>query len=509
MGLIDEGLDFPPEPGNPVPPWKVLIVDDEPEVHQVTRLVLANFSFSDRPLQLISAYSSVEAESLLREHTDTAVVLLDVVMETEQAGLNLVRAIRDRLDNHFVRIVLRTGQPGQAPEHEVVATYDINDYKEKTELTAQKLSTTLYAALRAYRDMRTIEASRRGLELVIKASSEVFSHHHPQHFASIVLAKLSELIGVEGGALCCRIAHPNGSLPEHFQVTAASGDFARYLSGNAEEKLPGHMVQSLHRAFSKKQHVFSDDHYVLHFSDSDATEALLYVGEAHQLDVHAHQLMRVFCSNVAIAYENLHLNKELFDSQLDMLYLLAGAAETRSRETANHVRRVGIIAAMLGRLHGLDEATCELLNYAAPLHDIGKIGIPDAILNKPGAHTPEETRIMRTHAELGARLLSGSRRPIFQLAAQIALTHHENFDGSGYPQALAGEDIPVAGRITALADVFDALGSQRCYKDPWPDDAIRAYIAEQRGCKFDPVLTDLLFENWNEVIALRQELPDT
>jgi len=509
MGLIDESLEFQLEPTRSAPPWKVLVVDDEPEVHQVTRLVLANFQFSDRPVQLFSAFSSVEAESLLREHTDTAVVLLDVVMETEQAGLNLVRAIRGRLDNHFVRIVLRTGQPGQAPEHEVVATYDINDYKEKTELTAQKLSTTLYAALRAYRDMRTIEASRRGLELVIKASSEVFSHHHPQHFASVVLAKLTELIGVEGSALCCRIAHPNGSLPEHFQVTAASGDFSRYLSGNAEEKLPGHMVQSLHRAFSKKQHVFSDDHYVLHFSDSDASEALLYVGESHQLDVHAHQLMRVFCSNVAIAYENLHLNQELFDSQLDMLYLLAGAAETRSRETANHVRRVGILAAMLGRLHGLDEATCELLNYAAPLHDIGKIGIPDAILNKPGPHTPEETTIMRTHAELGAKLLSGSRRPVFQLAAQIALTHHENFDGSGYPHALVGDDIPVAGRITALADVFDALGSRRCYKEPWPDEEIRAYIAGQRGRKFDPALTDLLFDNWSEVVALRQQLPDT
>jgi response regulator RpfG family c-di-GMP phosphodiesterase len=192
-----------------------------------------------------------------------------------------------------------------------------------------------------------------------------------------------------------------------------------------------------------------------------------------------------------------------------MLDLLAGAAETRSRETANHVRRVGILAAMLGRLHGLDETTCELLNYAAPLHDIGKIGIPDAILNKPGPHTPEETKVMRTHAELGAKLLSGSRRPVFQLAAQIALTHHENFDGSGYPHALAGEDIPIAGRITALADVFDALGSQRCYKDPWPDDAIRAYITEQRGRKFDPALTDLLFDNWGEVVALRQDLPDT
>ncbi|MEP6882106.1 MAG: DUF3369 domain-containing protein, partial [Dokdonella sp.] len=385
MGLIDDSLEYAQEPTGELSPWKILIVDDEPEVHHVTRLVLGNFRFADRPLQLFSAYSTIEAESQLLEHTDTAVIFLDVVMETEQAGLALVRTIREKLGNQFVRIVLRTGQPGQAPEHEVVAAYDINDYKEKTELTAQKLSTTLYSALRAYRDMRTIESSRRGLEVVIRASSEVFSHHQPQHFASVVLEKLTELIGVEGGALCCRIAHPNGELPEHFQVTAASGEYLRYVSGNADEKLPAHIVQSLRQAFSKKKHIFSDDHYVLHFSDSDSTESLLYVGEIHQLDETGHSLMRVFCSNVAIAYENLHLNQELFDSQLDMVYLLAGAAESRSRETANHVRRVGIIAAMLGRLHGLDEATCEMLNHAAPLHDIGKIGIPDAVLNKPGA----------------------------------------------------------------------------------------------------------------------------
>lgn len=509
MGLIDDSLSFSAEPTRAAPAWKVLIVDDEPEVHQVTRLVLGNFRFADRPLKLISGYTSTEAEQLLREHPDTAVILLDVVMETEQAGLALVRTIRERLDNQFVRIVLRTGQPGQAPEHEVVAAYDINDYKEKTELTAQKLTTTLYSALRAYRDMRTIEASRRGLEVVIQASSEVFSHHQPQHFASIVLAKLAELIGVESGALCCRIAHPNGKLPEHFQVTAASGQFSRYLSRNADEKLPQHMVQSLHHAFRKKEHVFSDDHYVLHFSHSDATEVLLYVGESHRLDEHAHQLMQVFCSNVAIAYENMHLNQELFDSQLDMVYLLAGAAESRSKETANHVRRVGIIASMLGRLHGLDEHTCDLLNHAAPLHDIGKIGIPDAILNKPGPHTPDETVIMRTHAEIGAKMLSGTRRPAFRMAAQIAMTHHENFDGTGYPCGLVGTDIPISGRITALADVFDALGSRRCYKEPWPDGEIRKFIEAQRNLKFDPELTDLLFANWDQIGALRKQLPDT
>jgi response regulator RpfG family c-di-GMP phosphodiesterase len=142
------------------------------------------------------------------------------------------------------------------------------------------------------------------------------------------------------------------------------------------------------------------------------------------------------------------------------------------------------------------------------LHDIGKIGIPDAILGKAGAHSPEEAVIMRTHAELGAKLLGDSRRPVLRMAAEIARNHHENWDGSGYPAGLAGAAIPIAGRITAVADVFDALGSRRCYKEPWPTDRIRAFMTEQRGRKFDPLLIDRLLANWDEALAIRASLPD-
>ena len=145
-----------------VPPWLVLVADDEPEVHQVTSLVLDDFKFDGRDLKLLSADSSERAYQLLKDNPDTAVLLLDVVMESEQAGLELVERIRKQLGNSFVRIVLRTGQAGQAPEREVVAQYDINDYKEKTELTADKLTTTMYAALRAYRDLRVTESQGLG-----------------------------------------------------------------------------------------------------------------------------------------------------------------------------------------------------------------------------------------------------------------------------------------------------------------------------------------------------------
>jgi response regulator RpfG family c-di-GMP phosphodiesterase len=508
MVAMNDNLRFVDEPVvETAPPWRVLVVDDDPEVHEVTRLVLGSFRFANRPLDLISVASATQAFETLRRHDDIAVVLLDVVMESEQAGLELVRRIREDLRNSFVRIVLRTGQPGQAPEHEVIAAYDINDYKEKTELTAQKLATTLYAALRSYRDMRTIEAQRQGLELVIDASAQVFSHQNAREFATAVLDQLGDLVRSQRGALLCAIDHPGESLA-HFRIAAATGDFRHLAGGNADERLPLPMAKALRDTYRAKQHHFGDDHYVLHFTDRQNNETLLFVGHGGDLTALDQRLVELFCTNVSIAFENLHLADDLFDSQLEMVYLLAGAAETRSQETANHVRRVGQLAELLGRVSGLDAALCDRLRYAAPLHDIGKIGIPDAILAKPGAHTPEEAAIMRTHAELGARLLGDSRRPVLRMAAEIARNHHENWDGSGYPGGLVGDAIPIAGRITAVADVFDALGSRRCYKEPWPSERIREFMAGQRGRKFDPQLIDRLIANWDEAIAIRASLPD-
>ncbi len=501
-------MEFAAEPVAAPPPWKVLIVDDEPEVHNVTRLVLGAFRFEDRPLQFLSAYSAGDARETMRRHPDISVMLLDVVMESDQAGLDVVRFVRNDLGNHFVRIVLRTGQPGQAPEHEVITNYDINDYKEKTELTSQKLSTTMFASLRAYRDMMVIEANKRGLERVIAASVHIFSHQKSAEFASAVLSQLATLVGMERGALYCKLIDGAADEPEHFVVAAATGEYERFVQTHADERLPAHVVESLRSAWAQKRHLFRDDHYVLHFTDSRRTESLLYVGEAWDLSELDYKLVEVFCTNVSIGFENLHLNRELFESQLEMICLLAGAAETRSRETAAHVKRVGVLAEFFARELGWKERDAEILRFAAPLHDIGKIGIPDSVLNKPGLHTPDESRIMRTHAAIGYQLLLGSRRPMIQLAAEIAQTHHENWDGSGYPNGLRGEDIPMSGRITMLADVYDALGSRRCYKEPWPQEEVRAYIIEQRGKKFDPMLVDILMTNWEKAEAVRKLMPD-
>lgn len=153
--------------GDRIPaPWKVLVVDDEHEVHQATSLVLSDYEFAGRKLEFLSAYTGAEAKKLIKHHGDTALVLLDVVMEDAQSGLEVARYIREDLGNRLVRIILRTGQPGQAPERQVITDYDINDYKQKTELTSTKLMTSVTTAIRSYRDLLTVDESRRGMNLL-------------------------------------------------------------------------------------------------------------------------------------------------------------------------------------------------------------------------------------------------------------------------------------------------------------------------------------------------------
>ena len=199
--IEDEAGTTPPPPL--LRPWRVLVVDDEPDVHAVTRLTLQGVSYKDRAVELLSAYSAKDGMDILRTETDIALVLLDVVMESDHAGLEMVREVREGLGNRLVRIVLRTGQPGQAPEQEVIVSYDINDYKAKTELTAQKLFTTVIASLRAYESLFIIERSRQGLDAILAATSNLYQIQSLREFASGVLRQISAILDVgTDGVLC-------------------------------------------------------------------------------------------------------------------------------------------------------------------------------------------------------------------------------------------------------------------------------------------------------------------
>ncbi|NQZ05851.1 MAG: two-component system response regulator [Algicola sp.] len=202
------------------------------------------------------------------------------------------------------------------------------------------------------------------------------------------------------------------------------------------------------------------------------------------------------------------LTKEIEDTQREVVFTMGAIGETRSKETGNHVKRVATYSYILAIEYGLSQKQAKLLQEASPMHDIGKVGIPDAILNKAGKLDPDEWEIMKTHASLGYEMLKCSERPILKAAATLALSHHERFDGSGYPQGLKGQDIQIYGRITAICDVFDALGSARCYKEAWLDEDVFALIERERGKHFDPELVDLLFANMDKILEIRDQLTD-
>jgi putative two-component system response regulator len=184
--------------------------------------------------------------------------------------------------------------------------------------------------------------------------------------------------------------------------------------------------------------------------------------------------------------------RELQQAQLEILERLARAAEYRDDETGEHVRRVAVNAAHVAEALGLPQEQVGMIRSAAPLHDLGKIGIPDAILRKPAKLTPEEFAVIKTHATIGAELLSGGRSELSRVAERIARSHHERWDGSGYPDGLAGEEIPLEGRIVAVVDVFDALTSERPYKSAWPLEEALAEIEAQAGRQFDPRVVQAL-----------------
>lgn len=206
--------------------------------------------------------------------------------------------------------------------------------------------------------------------------------------------------------------------------------------------------------------------------------------------------------------EVIKLHEDLERTQEEMILRIGEIGEVRSQETGQHVKRVAMYSELLARYYGLEETEIKVLAFASPMHDIGKVAIPDEILKKTDKLSEEEWEIIKTHTEVGYRLFKDSDKPLLQAAAIIAHEHHEKYDGSGYPRGLKGEEIHIFGRITALADVFDALGSERYYKSAWSDEEIFALLRAERGKHFDPVLIDIFFEHLDEFLEIREQFRD-
>lgn len=249
----------------------------------------------------------------------------------------------------------------------------------------------------------------------------------------------------------------------------------------------------------KKSSFFKNDRYIGFFESDDDKTILLYLEGCSNLDDTDKNLLEIFSNNIAIAFNNICLNDEIIDTQAEIVGRLGEVIENRSQEAANHVNRVAHMSYILARAYGLSEAEANKIRLASPMHDIGKVAISDEILLKPGKLTEVEFKVMKTHSKIGWQILKSSKRDILKTAALIAYEHHEKWDGNGYPRGLSGEEISLCGRITAVADVFDALTQKRVYKEAWPLDKVLELFQEERGKHFEPKLVDLLFENLQEI----------
>ncbi|TCJ16372.1 DUF3369 domain-containing protein [Parasulfuritortus cantonensis] len=483
-------------------PWKVMVVDDEPDILALTRLSLSDFKFDGRGLEFLEAASAAEAKALLASHRDIAMALIDVVMETEDAGLRLVEYIRNELGNAMVRLVIRTGQPGVAPERYVIDHFDIDDYKDKTELSATRLYTTVRSALKAYRDLRAIELNRIGLERVLVAVPSLYrtADASLQPFFEGVLTQIVGLCKLDeasfiqtidgivatfdGGETTVRAVTDDFSSSERFEsIRAACTDLV----------LNGKPAPDLRR-----------DAFVEPLVVDAEPVGFVYVEPKGSLSESDRRLIQVMVQQCASALENLRLHfnlQEAYDSAIDML---AEVAEFKDKTTGDHVNRIDRLTRAIALEMGISETDAAVYGKASRLHDVGKIGIDDDILRKPGRLSPAEFEVMKRHTGIGARILD--HHPSFALAKEVAYGHHERWDGRGYPEGRPSAELPLLTRITTAADVFDALISRRPYKAAWTLADAVAEVERGAGSVFDPevVRAFMMLYRRGELDALTQ-----
>ena len=339
--------------------WKIAVIDDDAAVHEGTRFALSDYQLHGQRLEIISAHSAAEGRELMRAHGDIAVVLLDVIMESDDAGLRLVQFIRNELKNETVRIILRTGQPGQAPERRVIVDYDINDYKAKTELTEDKLFTSLTAALRSYQQLHRMVETRRGLEIIIDAASTLYDFKSMQRLAEGVLTQIASLLNVDCAGIL--ILRDSAKATDGFSVLAGSGCYSRFIGAQAPGGLDAELQELIEAAFRKRQHEFLGGRSVLYIRTGSDREVVVLLEAAKHLSETDRTLVEIFGSRLSIAFDNVILYEQLQEANIR----LEARVTQRTRDLTSANQR---LAAQWARLQQANIFKSEILGTVA--HDL-------------------------------------------------------------------------------------------------------------------------------------------
>lgn len=468
---------FADEPGVQTPTiptesWKILIVDDEPEVHAVTKLALSDFNFLGRGLEFHSAFSGEEAQTLIDEHPDAAILLLDVVMETDDAGLKVARYIREQAENHYTRIILRTGQPGQAPERTVIVNYDINDYKSKTELTAQKLFTAVMSSLRSFRDIMSIDQSRHGLEKIIAASSNLYALQPMNTFVDGLVQQLSWVIGGAQQTLYATADKEGRS----YQVVAAYGEDSTVAIGQTlRSVLPAEALSELDDVIANHGSYYGDGFVLLYCrSHCRPHGSVLFIGGiSRQLTDDDHHVLQLFAENVQLAQDNVVC---LEDSDQFLARLSDQLVELRAAHFApDSVAQPVALAYQIGCLVSPND---EAKNTAVAWYLYEPAGplLTCATDSVAANETTCQQRVARS-----LRALSHGQHTA-TLVAHRALTERlERWDGMGLPEGKQGSAIGNSTQVLLLTEqLLDWHQQQLGEKD------IKIRLEAERGRYYSP-----------------------
>jgi PAS domain S-box-containing protein len=426
------------------------------------RLASTNFQLALCDIQMLDGSGLILAEEITEEHPETAVVL-----------------IADKDDPELAAKAFGFGGHG------------VHGYLVKPFWPSQLLITVMNALrrrqLEEFESAHRLNLEERHEKIIDMAPMPVYVKDEDLRYV-FTNAQADNLAGLERGEL---LGHTDEEImaPEALALTRAA-DREILSTGTTYEAEETLEIGGAERTFRTVKFPLLDE-------DGKAT-AVCGISTDVTAQKEALQLRDEMAATQKQAIE------ELRSSRLETVERLARAIELHDFSTGQHVTRMAVITAFLARRLGLDAEFVELLREAAPMHDVGKIGTPEAILLKPGPLDDEERKEMERHTVVGHEIFAGSKSQLLQIAATIALTHHEHYDGTGYPQGLVGEKIPLEGRITAVADVFDALLSDRCYRPALALDDAVAIIREGSGIHFDPKIADLLIEGLDEVLSLRE-----
>lgn len=480
--------------------FKVLIADDEKDVHQVTTMTFKEFDMGEIAIDFLHAYSEGDVKAIFEEHSDIAVVLLDIVMDSEDSGLKLINYIRNDKKDHDVRIILRTGHPGIAPNYKIVREYDINDYKSKTELTVERLFTSIYAAIRNYRDIKNLKRQNQIFQQVLNSTSKILNYSTLNDFYQCFIEQLEEIFNHKD-LNSCIIEDKN----DEKKVIAGVGLCKSCVNKVLDKES---RYNQLIMDFSKLDEamLFNEGLFVVILEEAIQGTKYLICEHDHEQDFV--NIVQLYMQNAKLIYDKLLTTLKKNEEQRHLLLTLGEIIEKRDMSVSNHVVRVSKFTDLIAKRFEFSEDELYNIELASSIHDIGKIVISDVILNKPGKLTTDEFELIKKHTLENINMFKFLDTNLAQTVNDIVKYHHENWDGNGYPFGISGEAIPFAARIVTVADVFDALTHSRPYKEAWPLDEAFDYISKQASHKFDPKVVKVFIDLKEEIIDIYNKYPE-